>query len=140
MAADLRKIIPRLKFFSHIPDSALVYMLLNIIYGVSIYIILDDVKVWLALRCRQEWFLTWLNHQIFFVYPYASTQRSCGFCILSYFYIYIYIVLDDFKVCRSIDSAGAALLAALGQYYWQRWSSSIGSAGVILLATLEQCY
>ena len=36
MAADLRKIIPWLEFFSHIPDSALVHMLPNIIYGVSI--------------------------------------------------------------------------------------------------------
>ena len=36
MAADLRKIIPRLEFFSHIPDSALVHMLPNIVYGVSI--------------------------------------------------------------------------------------------------------
>lgn len=36
MAADLRKIIPRLEFFSHIPDSALVHMLPDIVYGVSI--------------------------------------------------------------------------------------------------------
>ena len=36
IAADLRKIIPRLEFFSHIPDSALVHMLPNIVYGLSI--------------------------------------------------------------------------------------------------------
>ena len=36
MAADLRKIIPRLEFFSHIPDSALAHMLPNVVYGLSI--------------------------------------------------------------------------------------------------------
>lgn len=32
----LRKIVPRLHFFEHIPDSALVHLLPNIVYGVSI--------------------------------------------------------------------------------------------------------
>ena len=36
MAADLRRIIPRLEYFSHIPDSTLVQMLPNIVYGLSI--------------------------------------------------------------------------------------------------------
>ena len=51
MAADLRKIIPRLEFFSHIPDSALVHMLPNIVYGLSITQ-KKDIPVMLALGAR----------------------------------------------------------------------------------------
>ena len=36
MVSELRKIIPRLHHFSHIPDEALVHLLPNIVYGVSI--------------------------------------------------------------------------------------------------------
>ena len=36
MVAELRKFLPRLSFFSHIPDSALAHMLPNIVYGVAI--------------------------------------------------------------------------------------------------------
>ena len=41
---------------------------------------------------------------------------------------------------RPINSAGAALLTALEQAYWQRWGSVIGSAGAALLAALGQRY
>lgn len=51
MAADLRKIIPRLEFFSHIPDSALVHMLPNIVYGLSITQ-KKEIPIMLALGAR----------------------------------------------------------------------------------------
>ena len=50
MAADLCKIIPRLEIFSHIPDSALVHMLPNIVYGLSIT--QKEIPVMLALGAR----------------------------------------------------------------------------------------
>lgn len=50
-AAELRKIIPRLEFFSHIPDEALVHMLPNIVYGVSITQ-KKEIAVMLALGAR----------------------------------------------------------------------------------------
>ena len=34
--------------------------------------------------------------------------------------------------------AGTALLGALEQLYWQRWNNDVGSAGIVMLATLEQ--
>ena len=39
-----------------------------------------------------------------------------------------------------MGSAGIALLAALEQAYWQRWNSFMGSARIALLAALEQLY
>lgn len=36
MVAELRRLLPRLHWFSHIPDSVLAHMLPNIVYGVSI--------------------------------------------------------------------------------------------------------
>lgn len=51
MAADLRRIIPRLEFFSHIPDSALVHMLPNIVYGLPVTQ-KQEIPVMLALGAR----------------------------------------------------------------------------------------
>ena len=51
ITADLRKIIPALRFFSHIPDERLVHMLPNIVYGVSITQ-KKDIGVMLALGAR----------------------------------------------------------------------------------------
>lgn len=51
VAGDLRKIVPGLHFFSHIPDEALVHMLPNIVYGVSITQ-KKEVDVMLALGAR----------------------------------------------------------------------------------------
>lgn len=50
-AAELRKLIPRLQFFEHIPDEALVHMLPNIVYGVSITQ-KKEIAVMLALGAR----------------------------------------------------------------------------------------
>lgn len=51
MIADLRKIVPGLHHFPHIPDEALVHMLPNIVYGVSITQ-KKQVSVMLALGAR----------------------------------------------------------------------------------------
>ena len=51
MVVDLRRIIPRLEFFSHIPDSALVHMLPNIVYGLSITQ-KKEIPIMLALGAR----------------------------------------------------------------------------------------
>ena len=51
MVADLRKIVPGLHHFTHIPDEALVHMLPNIVYGVSITP-KKQVAVMLALGAR----------------------------------------------------------------------------------------
>ena len=51
VAADLRRIIPRLEYFSHIPDSALVQMLPNIVYGLPITQT-KEIPVILALGAR----------------------------------------------------------------------------------------
>ena len=51
MVADLRKIVPGLHYFPHIPDKALVHMLPNIVYGVSITQ-KKQISVMLALGAR----------------------------------------------------------------------------------------
>ena len=51
MVADLREIVPGLHHFPHIPDEALVHMLPNIVYGVSITQ-KKQVPVMLALGAR----------------------------------------------------------------------------------------
>lgn len=51
VAGDLRKVVPGLRFFPHIPDEALVHMLPNIVYGVSITQ-KKDIDVMLALGAR----------------------------------------------------------------------------------------
>lgn len=51
MVGELREIIPRLHFFSHIPDAALVHLLPNIVYGVSITQ-KKEVPIMLALGAR----------------------------------------------------------------------------------------
>ena len=51
MIADLRKMIPGLHHFPHIPDEALVHMLPNIVYGVSITQ-KKQIPVMLALGAR----------------------------------------------------------------------------------------
>lgn len=51
MLAELRKIVPGLHHFSHIPDDALVHMLPNIVYGVSITQ-KKHISVMLALGAR----------------------------------------------------------------------------------------
>ena len=51
MAADLRKFVPSLRFFSHLSDERLVNMLPNIVYGVSITQ-KKEIDVMLALGAR----------------------------------------------------------------------------------------
>lgn len=51
MIADLRRIVPGLQHFPHIPDEALVHMLPNIVYGVSITQ-KKQISVMLALGSR----------------------------------------------------------------------------------------
>ena len=51
MVAELRKIMPGLHYFPHIPDEALVHMLPNIVYGVSITQ-KKQIAVMLALGAR----------------------------------------------------------------------------------------
>ena len=51
MMTDLRKIVPGLHHFAHIPDEALVHMLPNIVYGVSITQ-KKQISVMLALGAR----------------------------------------------------------------------------------------
>lgn len=51
MIADLREIVPGLHHFPHIPDEALVHMLPNIVYGVSITQ-KKQISIMLALGAR----------------------------------------------------------------------------------------
>jgi hypothetical protein len=48
---ELRKIVPHLHFFSHIPDAALVHLLPNVVYGVSITQ-KKQIPIMLALGAR----------------------------------------------------------------------------------------
>ncbi|MCJ1302399.1 hypothetical protein MMC08_005202 [Hypocenomyce scalaris] len=51
MVSELREILPRLHFFSHIPNSVLVHMLPNIVYGVAITQ-KKEIPIMLALGAR----------------------------------------------------------------------------------------
>lgn len=51
MVGELRKIVPRLHFFSHVPDDVLVHMLPNITYGVAITQ-KKEIPIMLALGAR----------------------------------------------------------------------------------------